>query len=477
MWEKSKQFQPKIAMLIIIALCVSFFSVNSDYSKEKEFSVFQAQDTVILSQLSPLPYGVKYHVTKAWLSQGIKYLIIAGGRVNDTITRLVIKVRLTPPQSFVYLPMLPAPIEKAGGFIIKDSLYIVGGSSDFTTTYRNSVYKIDLNNPISWQQKGNMLYALSEITYGTADVNDTVIYVAGGKKNGDTIVNSLLRYNTITDNWSSSTVMPFSRYGIGLSVVTDSTILLVGGLPIGGVSNSRLGLINKFNPNIITWSLGPLYPPGDVYNVGCWGNKKGLAYYSGGANAAFGKLLLDSVYPNVVEYNGGGSGGLITVLIKPSPVTHTQLDGFIDPGITQDTFRTYTAGGALTPSGPGTNMLTSLTAVRLRVGITPISTEVPENFVLHQNYPNPFNPSTKILFEIPVMKNGQRTSFTTLKIYDITGKEIAVLLEESLIPGTYEVTFDGYNVPSGIYYYRLVTGNLEKPGQIYSNTRKMVLLK
>jgi hypothetical protein len=95
---------------------------------------------------------------------------------------------------------------------------------------------------------------------------------------------------------------------------------------------------------------------------------------------------------------------------------------------------------------------------------------VPTEFALEQNYPNPFNPVTKIRFEIPLSKGGQRGLYSTLKIFDILGREVATLVNESLKPGTYEVTFDGTNMNSGIYFYQLVSGN-------YKETRRMILLK
>ena len=107
------------------------------------------------------------------------------------------------------------------------------------------------------------------------------------------------------------------------------------------------------------------------------------------------------------------------------------------------------------------------------IGINKISSEVPTRFRLEQNYPNPFNPVTKIRFCIPplnppLVKVG--SGMVTLKIYDITGREIQTLVKEKLNPGTYEVTFDGSNFASGVYFYQLVSGN-------FIESRRMVLIK
>lgn len=97
------------------------------------------------------------------------------------------------------------------------------------------------------------------------------------------------------------------------------------------------------------------------------------------------------------------------------------------------------------------------------------NTAVPGSFVLYQNYPNPFNPLTKIKFDIPSTRRAMGM-ITKLAIYDAIGKEIAVLVNENLKPGAYEVAWNGTNYPSGVYFYKLVTGS-------YSESRKMVLIK
>lgn len=94
----------------------------------------------------------------------------------------------------------------------------------------------------------------------------------------------------------------------------------------------------------------------------------------------------------------------------------------------------------------------------------PVLTE----FVLEQNYPNPFNPDTKIKFSIPDIGTGIVS--TTLKVYDLLGNEVAVLVNQSLEPGNYSTEFNATSLTSGIYIYRLQAGNI-----VF--TKKMTLLK
>lgn len=98
------------------------------------------------------------------------------------------------------------------------------------------------------------------------------------------------------------------------------------------------------------------------------------------------------------------------------------------------------------------------------VSINNISSEIPNRYKLHQNYPNPFNPTTNIKYQI------QKSGFVTLKVYDILGKEIATLVNEIQKPGTYEVPFSAENLNSGVYFYKIQSGN-------YSETKRMILIK
>ena len=84
--------------------------------------------------------------------------------------------------------------------------------------------------------------------------------------------------------------------------------------------------------------------------------------------------------------------------------------------------------------------------------------------MLNQNYPNPFNPTTTISFSIP------SSAFTSLKVYDILGNEVATLVNEEKPAGEYDITFDASALTSGVYLYRLNVGNI-------SEMKKMILMK
>jgi hypothetical protein len=130
------------------------------------------------------------------------------------------------------------------------------------------------------------------------------------------------------------------------------------------------------------------------------------------------------------------------------------------------------SGGAITSALLyGTNMFVGTeTGGVFRAQVSALATgvsdkiQLPNDFTLSQNYPNPFNPTTTISFSLP------SKSFVTLKVFDALGREVSTLVSQELTAGNYSQQWNAGNLPSGMYFYRLQTGN-------YSETRKIVLLK
>ncbi len=102
------------------------------------------------------------------------------------------------------------------------------------------------------------------------------------------------------------------------------------------------------------------------------------------------------------------------------------------------------------------------------VSVVSEGNDLPVEYKLFDNYPNPFNPSTKIRYSIP--SGTSTTNFVQLKIYDILGRQVAILVNETKAPGNYEVTFDAKNLSSGVYFYMLKAGN-------FVQTKKMILIR
>lgn len=110
------------------------------------------------------------------------------------------------------------------------------------------------------------------------------------------------------------------------------------------------------------------------------------------------------------------------------------------------------------------NPITQTARWSTTVGISQTGTAVPEKYALHQNFPNPFNPSTSIRFDIV------RQGSVKVIVYDALGRETKLLVNENLSPGSYLADFNASDLPSGIYYYKIITAE-------FSDVKKMLLIK
>ena len=187
----------------------------------------------------------------------------------------------------------------------------------------------------------------------------------------------------------------------------------------------------------------------------------------------FGIVSLGSFKDTTIVITNYGDDTLkISNIVSSDPeftVRPTSMD--IPPG------KSFTDTIRYTPSFPGTLLATIVVSsnnpspdtIKVSGGdpvthVERVSSEIPTAFVLSQNYPNPFNPSTKIGFKL------QASGFTTLRIFDLLGREVAMLVNEEMRPGTYEVMWDAARVPSGIYFYRLKVGE-------FMESKKLMLLR
>jgi len=120
--------------------------------------------------------------------------------------------------------------------------------------------------------------------------------------------------------------------------------------------------------------------------------------------------------------------------------------------------------GALWVGLDGSNRRLYFDRLGAPVGVNNNQNGIPEIYSLSQNYPNPFNPTTKIDFAIP--KNG----LVTLKVYDVLGQEVALLVNKDFQAGSYTFDYDASMLPSGVYFYKITSGD-------FTETKKMMLVK
>jgi photosystem II stability/assembly factor-like uncharacterized protein len=268
----------------------------------------------------------------------------------------------------------------------------------------------------------------------------------------------------------------------GQILILDSTGILPDGtytlpsVPLDSVdigvypnSGSTPDFVHGYYPATINWQQATvIYPVVNLNNINISVfrvtgssttnsiNGRVFQYSNGGIKDAY---LYAKVGNNFVNFTSTGDPGIYHLMSLPSGnlkiIVHRMG---------------YTSDSSIF------NLINTLDSINfyltsLYVGIKNVGGVIPERFNLLQNYPNPFNPVTKIKFEIPqnVVTLGVN-KLITLKVFDILGKEITTLINEQLQPGVYEVEFNGSNLPSGVYFYRLLAGD-------YMAVKKMLLIK
>jgi hypothetical protein len=165
------------------------------------------------------------------------------------------------------------------------------------------------------------------------------------------------------------------------------------------------------------------------------------------------------------------SGSKIKIVVTnldtaPDDVNFLGTNPFVLPVMTNATHKMYLSNNCYIslPLNSAT-----LSPIGLFAAEEPTKPNTSDNvFSLKQNFPNPFNPVTRISFAIPNNYSG----LVTLKVYDVAGKEVASLVNKTVdgSNGILDVTFDGTNLSSGVYFYKLIAGN-------YTDIKKMILLK
>ncbi len=181
-------------------------------------------------------------------------------------------------------------------------------------------------------------------------------------------------------------------------------------------------------------------------------------------------LVLQSIVSNEITLNwkdnSAKEDGYVIERMQSPQTTFTFLDSlkqkvntYVDKNILQSGDYTYRIKAFNAVAESDYSNEASLTIVGIEEEMT-----TPTDYSINQNYPNPFNPSTKIKFALP------QNSHTKLIVYDLLGREIQTLINKELDAGYHEIIFDASIFPSGIYFYRIQSGN-------FIQTKKMILMK
>lgn len=254
---------------------------------------------------------------------------------------------------------------------------------------------------------------------GTGDGRNNCLQITGNNMWFGTGQNTVLRSTNLGVNWTVATVTGITGQVTGIQF-NSATVGLVGG-----------ATMSKSTDGGTTWALLAASGTGTISGIEGSGNDY---WYVRGTTI----------------YRSTDVGATWTLV-------HTQTAAQNDISLVADA-NTCMVGWSAGASGTISKMTGT------PVGINDPSSQIPSAYSLMQNYPNPFNPTTNITFALPVAGNVE------LKIYDITGKEVASLVNTYVNAGTHSVSFDAGAYASGIYIYKITAGT-------FTDSKKMVLIK
>ena len=272
---------------------------------------------------------------------------------------------------------------------------------------------------------------------------------------------------TIRFNWNKSQSATSYRFQLALDslftnmVVNDSTF-----------SDSTALVVNLLNNTTYWWRVNAKNSVGTSPYSAVWHFRTVLAIPSapilispvnGATGQSLTPTLIWSGVSGAVTYKAQVSNDSLfsSTLLDSAGIPLTQV--IVPAGRLLNNHRYYWRVNATNTAGTGPWSVV-FHFNTLLIGLNPVGCDIPKEYKLYNNYPNPFNSVTKIKIDIPEI------SFTKLVIYDILGREVAILVNEKLSPGTYEVEWDASNYPSGVYFYKLTAGD-------FTQTKKLVLLK
>ncbi len=310
------------------------------------------------------------------------------------------------------------------------------------------------NNGTTWESKNN---GLSNINVRTLAVSGTNLFC--GTYGGVFLsTNDGISWTAVNNGLPIDPNVPFivssltlvdtylfagtDGYGIFLSTDNGANWLEIN----NGLTNTRVQCLSTIGSNIFA---GTFYGVFMSTNYGAtWLDTQALT-----------GIIINSLYSTSTRVFAGFSGGGI-YMGEDNGVNWTP----IGEGIPNTSVNAFIVSGSKIYAGTQSGLVYQRELSEIITSTGNNSNDVPDHYNLIQNFPNPFNPSTKIQFQIP------RSSLITLKIYDVIGNEVRTLVNEYREAGYYETVFNGYDLTSGVYIYKLISG-----GSVL--TKKMLLIK
>jgi Secretion system C-terminal sorting domain len=366
--------------------------------------------------------------------------------------------------------------------VLPSTLFILKGGSAYSVA--GTLYK-STNNGETWEIVSNTINSPIQ-WFGISHFNKNEVYAITYNPFPAGLINTLYKSTDSGVTWEQIGSFPSDSHGnrvtVALDLLRDSTLY-------AGVGTSLIGdYFYKSTDKGDNWffvSTPPVAPseiytdyfiPDRIYLIGkpYVSNNGGLSWFEADSGFNMNEYYL-SFYQNrqtsklLYELRTDGLYSSSNVNFYWSRVKGTEYlpiyfapTGFFDDKNMKNIFIEPIKKELFLGTAEGIYKNTIITNIVN-------DNNVEYNFSLNQNYPNPFNPNTTITYQIP------KTSFVTIKVYDVLGTEVSELLNETQPAGSYEINFNAHNLSSGVYIYRITAS---KNGRVlFTNSKQMILMK
>jgi uncharacterized delta-60 repeat protein len=335
------------------------------------------------------------------------------------------------------------------------NVYVTGWSIGSGTADDYATIKYNSSGVEQWVSRYNGPGNSTDIAFSIAiDISGNVYVTGYSKGDGTSEDFATIKYNSSgIEQWVSR----YNGLGNGLDVARSIGVDGSGNVYVTGYSTGAAGYgyaTLKYNSAGVEQWVQRYNGPGNVFD---WAyalaiDDSGNVYVTGGSAG----IAFDRDYATI-KYNSAGDS--IWVQRYNGPQNNSDEANSI---AVDGSGNVYVTGYSIV-NGNNSDYIT-IKYSQLPSGVDQTTSDLPENYSLLQNYPNPFNPSTRIQYQVSSI------SKVSLKVYDILGNEVAILVNEEKPAGIYEVNFSADGLTSGIYFYKLQAGSLVE-------TKKMIVLK
>ena len=444
-------------------------------------------------------------------ASGNVYVAASSGQGANYSDYLTIKYNTNGVElwtSFYSGPTMYNDILQAMTIDAAGNVYVTGRSQGTTSPDDYLTVKYNTNGVQQWTARYNGPGDFVDIPYAIATSPDGSIYITGYSVGLATNNCTTIKYNSAgAEQW----VCRYNSASYGNSVAVDAAgnVYVCG--EIGTLTSSTNDFVTiKYNSaGVQQWAntysstgsftdqakfikfdlLGNVIVTGNSYVAGQGQNFTTIKYNTAGVQQWITRYngpsnyhdytmdmvldTLNNIYVTGLSYTNGATNDVDFQTVKYNSEGIQQWGIRYDgPGhkydspfaMTIDRIGNIYVAGEADMTGTQSYDYTTIKYSQGITGVNILSNEIPSKFSLSQNYPNPFNPNTNIEFALP------EKSFVKLKVFDFLGREVSELVNENLSAGIYRYNFNGINLASGMYFYKLET---EK----FSETKKMILVK